>query len=462
MTESRPYRAGLGIPPAIVIKSDPPPSTRQRQLFEEGSASLSDLHVPQLNPNQVWKEWNINPAKHGPEASTRPPTFVPSSNVYDELGRSRGDGVGVEIDEGEVDKRKGKEVLGGAEMADWYRTLSSSRKPSRSGTPGVDGDELSGLAMRGTECDPDEVVVESVLPSATRKQSRQRSSSPALDSDQNAEAGPSRLPNTRKPLIRVHRREWFIRRALVNQPSSTSNTGPQQPSSIGSLLNIPAQTRVPIARYVLGPDNKGYEMLRDQLGWEGGGLGRPIGWEDARQEAQLGGDENSARSSGVEESKDVENARMGKSEDASADVMELDGNGNPVVDLTLDSDSDTEAGPSRPPGRTSKPHGTGNESHTDDFDTGFDSLVQPTPSGPGRTAPIPTMLKLDRRGLGHRTKHHTAVTHTAEEIRKAQMRSRYPPPRAGVELGKKGKVRWKERDKREREERRRLLGVLNG
>jgi hypothetical protein len=30
-----------------------------------------------------------------------------------------------------------------------------------------------------------------------------------------------------------------------------------------------------------------------------------------------------------------------------------------------------------------------------------------------------------------------------------------------LELGKKGKIRWKERDKKEREERKRLLAVLN-
>jgi hypothetical protein len=53
------------------------------------------------------------------------------------------------------------------------------------------------------------------------------------------------------------------------------------------------------------------------------------------------------------------------------------------------------------------------------------------------------------------------VTHTIDEIRRVQQRSRYPPPKQGVELGKKGKIRWKERDKKEREERKRMMAMLN-
>jgi hypothetical protein len=76
-------------------------------------------------------------------------------------------------------------------------------------------------------------------------------------------------------------------------------------------------------------------------------------------------------------------------------------------------------------------------------------------------------LKLDRLGLGHRRNIKATrdaekkVTHTIEEIRRVQQRSRYPPPKQGVELGKKGKARWKERDKKDREERKHLMAVLN-
>jgi len=107
-----------------------------------------------------------------------------------------------------------------------------------------------------------------------------------------------------------------------------------------------------------------------------------------------------------------------------------------VIDLTADSEDEDEAPP-------------------------------PIHGGPGRTAPIATSLKLDRLGIGHQRGPRAAadaakkVTHTAEEIRRAQQRSRYPPSKRTVELGKKGKVKWKERDRRERDERRKLLAALN-
>ena len=84
--------------------------------------------------------------------------------------------------------------------------------------------------------------------------------------------------------------------------------------------------------------------------------------------------------------------------------------------------------------------------------------------GPGRTAPIATSLKLDRLGIGHRRGKPKAgdvkkVTHTAGEIRDAQRRAKYRVVTG--DLGKKGKVRWKERDKKERDDRRRLAAALN-
>jgi hypothetical protein len=120
--------------------------------------------------------------------------------------------------------------------------------------------------------------------------------------------------------------------------------------------------------------------------------------------------------------------------------LELDVNGEQVVDLTADSEEEEE----------------------EEF------MVPPTQTGgPGRTAPIATSLKLDRLGLGHQRSTKAArdaekkVTHTIDEIRRVQQRSRYPPPKQGVELGKKGKIRWKERDKKEREERKRMMAMLN-
>jgi hypothetical protein len=123
-------------------------------------------------------------------------------------------------------------------------------------------------------------------------------------------------------------------------------------------------------------------------------------------------------------------------------IPELDENGEPIVDLTIDSDAESEP--------------------EEEF------IVEPIrQGGPGRTAPVATSLKLDRLGLGHQRNRKAAldaekkVTHTIHEIRRVQQRSRYPPPKQGLELGKKGKIKWKERDKREREDRKSIMAMLN-
>ena len=119
---------------------------------------------------------------------------------------------------------------------------------------------------------------------------------------------------------------------------------------------------------------------------------------------------------------------------------ELDINGHPIVDLTVDSaiDSDSEH-----------------------------DYVPISHGGPGRTAPIATALKLDRLGIGHRRARPKVgmeavkkVTHTAEEIREAQRKAKYRVVK-GVELGKRGKLRWKERDRRERDDRKKLAAAIN-
>jgi len=184
------------------------------------------------------------------------------------------------------------------------------------------------------------------------------------------------------------------------------------------MLNIgSAPPRPATIQYVLGPENKGYELLQTRHGWEGGGLGKPADWEERQMMPEAGPSRPRQRSP----------------------TIELDVNGEKVVDLTIDSEDEEEG-------------------------LGLSPIQK---GGPGRTAPIATSLKLDRLGLGHQRNKKAArdaeakVTHTIDEIRRVQQRSRYPPPKQGVELGKKGKIRWKERDKKEREERKRLMAVLN-
>jgi hypothetical protein len=402
MTQSRQHRAGLGLPPAIIIKSDPPPSTRQRELFEEAQKELAEKDW-EPNQAQIWAEWNINPARHGPERLTRMPTFVKGTGNYDELGRSAFEGAEVEVDQGRSVRKSGEEQ----DLGEWYRSLAARR---------VAKEEVSDAKDELVEKKP-------AAPPAVidLSQDDDEEEHPAFDSKPDIPASQTFQVNeskySTKPL-RVNQSEWFIRRALLAQDrSSTSATySSPGPSSISTMLNIGTSQPRPVAfNYVLGPENKGYELLQTRHGWEGGGLGKPDDWQE-RQNMQEAGPSRQR-----------------------SPTIELDVNGEKVVDLTIDSEDEEE-----------------------DY-----ALPAVTKSGPGRTAPIATSLKLDRLGLGHQRNKKAArdaekkVTHTIDEIRRIQQRSRYPPPKQGAELGKKGKFRWKERDKKDREERKRLMAVLN-
>lgn len=222
--------------------------------------------------------------------------------------------------------------------------------------------------------------------------------------------------------IRVHHSEWFIRRALLSKsqtPNSTPETSrPATPSSIPSLLTMPsqAQPKKLAPNYALGPENKGYGILKG-FGWGGGGLGKPEGWEEENANTPK---------------EDRKGKRRAESDD---EIQEVDASGNAIIDLTVTS-------------------------------SGESSSEDEALSGPGRTAPIPTALKLDRLGLGHRSASDSKITHTHKEIVQAQKRAKYGQKRVnkGEEKGgmdKKQKVDWKRKDKREREERRRLMAAMN-
>lgn len=427
MTEPRPYRAGLGLPDAITIRGDPGPSTRQRRLFESAQLELAEQDWTPRE-SQTWTEWNINPARHGPERSIRLPTFVKSSSNYDELGRSALEGAVVEVDEGR--RRKGKErAADGEDTSSWYQALASRSRAVSEPVAHTDGPAHVIVDLTDDMDDDDNDEDEQVVPDPDPGEDTKPASSTLEQAVIAPPDGDTRRPATVREPLRVHRSEWFIRRALLAQSRATdisSTSSSPGPSSITSMLNIgTSQPRVMPAQYVLGPDNKGYELLKSRHGWEGGGLGRPADWEERIKE------------------KPKPNTIPALCETPPPVAVELDANGEPIVDLTIDSDS--EADP--------------------EMDLGDEE--PPRPTGPGRTAPVATSLKLDRLGLGHRRNVRAArdaekkVTHTIEEIRRIQQRSRHPPPRHGIELGKKGKIKWKERDKREREDRQRLQAMLN-
>ncbi|OCF44623.1 hypothetical protein I317_01510 [Kwoniella heveanensis CBS 569] len=578
----RRHRAGLGLPPAVIIRSAPGPSTAQPRLYDQadvdspyphvianaeaGPGPSSRLYEPPQNywiPREtVWREWNTNPALHGPSRVKVPPTFVASSNVYDELGRTVDDGVGVVVDQG-IGNGKGKEGDESGQKDDgegvrgWYLSLSMDRSGSgettlrdeigdtsgasvglrRKGaaqrsTGAKDAAGSSGSSSGGPRSAPVADVIDltgdgdddedpsEVQASEYAQDPVQMTDNPASTCDEEkdidlltyrshpnsalANNNPSSQPNTRPtgqvsvpstspatppapaisnpvthahPPLRIHSNEWFIRRALLRQslpsdstpsgsytrPDGTSRPKTKTYSSIGDMLNMPAsfasKKRVFEPQYALGPDNKGYSLLKDKLGWAGGGLGRPVEWGNneapsSRLRQETTQDYKSAQE-GLDNPDEAE-VRTLEGAVALSEPKEMDPNGHPVVDLTIsDSDADTDS-----------------DSNLDDQDQDPD----PSKYGPGRTAPISTTLKLDRLGLGHRRSrpnpNHSIssgskakkITHSHQDIQDAQRRAKYGTGRGhgtGLELGKKGKIKWKERDKREREDRRRLAAALN-
>ncbi|BEI82763.1 hypothetical protein CcaverHIS002_0306310 [Cutaneotrichosporon cavernicola] len=223
-----------------------------------------------------------------------PPVFVLAESSYDDLGRSVLDGFGVDVEEGLKENKVGDD---GAAVADWYRSLSASARASPAPTE-----------------DPDH-----------------KASGPAR-----TYARPSTPAAAPSAPIRVHRSEWFIRRALASAPKHP--TPKPSTASIGSMLNIDTAKPAPppIPRYVLGPEDVGFSRLA-ALGWAGGGLGRPEGWTEDEVTAQA---PRPSPETGV-------------------------------VDLTADS-----------------------EDSEDEQDE------EEIKHGPGRTAPIATALKFNRLGLG--------------------------------------------------------------
>ena len=419
MEPSPSNRPGLGLPPAVVIRS-------QR--------ALSPIHPTETRNNsdpsrwESYSEWSVNPANHGPERLTRPPIFLPSQLTYDELGRSRDDGFGTEIEIGE-ESRNRRELEAGNEVAAWYANLAS-RSASGASTPGA------GPSRRRKESPPliidlTEDLDNAVEASAMNPQTHFAPNDTQLTS---AEAAIIDQPQP----IPVHRSEWFIRRALARQAVNSPPirpVPPSRPSSIGALVDIdPTKApRVKPAQYVLGPENRGYVMLKDRLGWEGGGLGRPEGWfppQVAPTEPKL---EPELLVRELESELEI-----GTSSRPADTALESD-----TVDLTVDSEEEEEQ--------------LGEE------------VDEPQRGGPGRTAPVATALKLDRLGIGHirntrkgNVEAAKKVTHTAKEIAEAQRRAKYSgKPKAGLRLGTKGKIKWKERDKRDRESRQRLAAAVN-
>lgn len=411
MTQLQPYREGLDIPQSVTITSGPAPLRSAHDDIDEytspsGSPVQPSADVPPrasinrqteketephiyepLPKHAAWREWNINPSHHGPERLKHPPVFVKSQTAYDELGRSVVDGIGVEVNLGKDGGKPDKILDNGDSVKDWYLNLAKK--------------------------------------SDLQQEDSQLSSKSAVSATKTAmkPVKTSSHPSPSAEAIRIHPSEWFIRRALLSKSQTTNSTPetsrPATPSSVTSLLTMPpqAQPKKMAPNYALGPENKGYGMLKG-FGWGGGGLGKPKGWQEENADPTK---------------EDRKEKRRGESDD---EIQEIDASVNAIIDLTISSSE---------------------ESSSED---------EEAPSGPGRTAPIPTALKLDRLGVGHRSASESKITHSHKEIVQAQKRAKYGQRRIKKgeekgETGKKQKIDWKKKDRREREERRRLMAALN-
>ncbi|CAK9783348.1 hypothetical protein CC85DRAFT_282080 [Cutaneotrichosporon oleaginosum] len=368
-------RRGLGFfAPAVTIRSHTPSS------WQDAGPAPRDW--------ALWKEWNINPAGHGGRKG--PPVFVLAESSYDDLGRSVTDGYQVDVEEGEKEKdREGKED--GASVADWYRSLASASVSKAAST---------------ASASPSPAPIDHPRQSAT-------ASAPASTpySATSTSAPPSSISSPTTAPIRVHRSEWFIRRALVSAAKESPQPPPPPPtsSSIGSMLKIDTAKPAPppIPRYALGPENVGFSRLA-ALGWGGGGLGRPEGWTEE--------DELRAR----------ERARLGRLAEDRPRSAPPEASG--IVDLTGDSDEEWDE-------------------------------EEAIKHGPGRTMPIATALKFNRLGLG-RVAADKRVSHSHAEIERARLRGAGNRHDGKSEPTKKAKVKWAERDRRDREHRARIAAAL--
>ena len=363
--------------------------------------------------------------------------FVQSKGNYDDLGRSTIDGVDVDVEQG--NDLEGKKGESGEEVAAWYSALSragsgsatpaTSAAPTRTRTPA--GEAVRAIVKVAKE-DAIDLTADSDEDEPTNGGDGGR---PEL-------AGISPSEVSTAPPLRVDPKEWYIRRALLKShiTDGPGRVKPVKPTSIGSLLGVTQiQVKAPQPQYVLGPENKGYDILKNTLGWGGGGLGKPVGWTPAAF-----GDNG--------------NAVAGPSRQPRSLAAQLEDD-----DLQIKSDGTNEP---TAPGRGAVVDLTGHsDSEGSDLD---DEVPEDGPAGPGRTVPVATMLKLDRLGLGHRRglvdrkgNSLKRVTHTHEQIEAAQRRAKKRVPEQSKELGAKGKLKWKEKDKRDVQERRRIAAALN-
>lgn len=262
---------------------------------------------------------------------------------------------------------------------------------------------------------------------------------------------PSSLASTPPPSsrpVRMPSSQWFIRRALSTRAKQSSSPQDRAQSSahtlrstsVASLLdNLAPPGSQPDAStatsyFHLDQSNKGWKLL-EKNGWSGqGGLGRPSGWKSNPSN---------------------ETTDLVKSEQ---DQDRLHHESDAVIDLTGDTDDDDDDADDQ------NDHGSLETVDSNPRTAVFgeqqlsqavlDESRPPPLIGPGRVAPIPTILKSDRAGIGHSRSHqHRRVTHSAHQVAAVAAAAKRGKVVTAVDGHGGGKRRARLEAKRDKEER---------
>ncbi|EAU86055.2 hypothetical protein CC1G_07134 [Coprinopsis cinerea okayama7 len=247
---------------------------------------------------------------------------------------------------------------------------------------------------------------------------RTKAESEPPSTKQTARPSPPSVPTPppaapQRPIERTTKNNWFIMKAI--QSDSASKSAPVTPApTLADILSrepppLPSEARVkPPVWTVLGPANKGFSMLQ-RSGWNEGETLGPYAVRRKVEEPPLPDfleeKEQSSRSKGKRPATSTTSSSTTqtveiKLEDGITEVKQVD-----IVDLTLTSDSesdDEQMGENTPPA----PHGNFiKEEEAEENATVMDDDDDVSGHG-GRAllAPISTVLKADRMGIGLKPK----------------------------------------------------------
>lgn len=517
------YHPGLGAPRRHQQPGHPR-KTNTHNYDNNAEANEDDYEYPQP-PMHL----HVPPQGHGPAPHPRftaAPTFVRAQGRYDSQGRliedtfTDTDGVRKKVEkrgktgrEGVIDFWKGLDfgvrpvasgsgsglMLGSSSTTESATIFSDSQNCTSSRPPISSKKPTPVPEPKNLVVPRSEWFIRKALLAKARKEAEAKALNEAearvkaevgLEAEQEREVEGEEEQNRvkREDEDRDHiggsststRRSSMSKSDPASASASTSNPRPSS-SSLASLLNLPPPGTAPPApptHFHIRPDNVGWRLLQ-KGGWSGtGGLGKPDGWEEARDKVKVEEGERMRVKRELDHEDNGEgDGQAGK--EADLEVIDVD----EVIDLTeLDEDDDHEV---RPIDVDAEDAGTSRFGEqelvladlAERSASSFDNLI-----GPGRVAPVATYLKNDLAGIGHVPQHrrtilkpqaHTSgqagaksearrkkVTHTLADIR-AMQRGKVVPGLSEEDLEKRRRGRAKREANRDREERKRWMQVIS-